>query len=320
MDNLAKFWALIADCRKSGGDDLLGMTAAWEYRLGLQSSDEMRQTTLTIMEVVESMATWDVFAAAWLFTEGNRDDFMLRFCEWVICHGEKAVEACIQDPESVPSLNLMNGRWHEGKLSALARHAAMNKFGEAWYARSDHVLWWPVVGRLKVDIDPTESTSIVCSRLKDACPIRPEELECRFPKLTEFCNSRKVLPGLDRRTPMTFEKFWSIVEEARIGREHACFFEKALETLPGGQIVEFDAILDDLSNKASKALSSKFGDKTSEAALVFITLGKHDFERCLANPEFAQKCFDQAEFWRADRLRKAAKSAFFEKTGHSTAA
>ncbi len=320
MDNLANFWALIADCRKSGGDDLLGMTAAWEYRLGLQSSDQMRQTTLTVMEIVEGMATWDMFAAAWLFTDGTRDDFMLRFCEWVICHGEKAVHLAIEDPENVPSMNLMNGRWHEGKLSALARHAAMNNFGEAWYARSDHVLWWPVVGRLKVDIDPTEPSSIVCARLKEACPIRPEQFAERFPKLKEFCDTRKVLPGLDRRTPMTFDKFWSIVEEARIDREHACFFEKALETLPASQIVEFDAILDDLTHKAFKSFNEVFNEKTNEYALVFVTLGRLDFERCLKDHDFAKKCISNAEFWRAERLRNAAKSAFFEKTGHSSAA
>lgn len=320
MEHMATFWATLSDCRRASGDDLLGLTSAWDSRLRSQSADELRLTTLNLMEAVESMATWEVFAAAWLFTEGDRDDFMLRFCEWVICHGEQAALQVSRNPDEVASLNLMTGRWHEGKLSAIARHTAESRFGESWYAKSDQILWFPVVQKLGAKIDSDRSTSEVCEDLKRLCPIRPEEFSAAFPKVWEFKEGRKVHPGLDRRTPMSYEKFWLLIEESMHCHEGDCFLRKALGILPGSQLVEFDAILDELLSQARGALKESFGHEAEEKAMQLLPLGKNAYDAVIADPSSANRLMANAEAWRGERLRKAARMAFFERTGHSVSA
>lgn len=318
------FWGLIDDCRRTSHDDLLAFSAAWEQRLAAMDPDQVDDVYQGLYRAMEGLSDWRIFGAAWLFSGGSRDDFMIRFCEWVIAHGEDFYTEVQMNPDKIPQMKPMQGRWCEAKLGSILRHIAVTKHGKSWEDHPDHSLWQALVSKLDVEIKPKASNTLVCMKLKKSSPVQPDGWAGRFPHLNAWCERRQVKPAHDRRTPMTYEKFWLLVDDAKSCHDASAFLTYSLQCLPTSQIVDFDAILDDVLNRADGAISEiratdpgveSLSDE--EIGTLLVVMGKEVYAAVLQDPAVWSDVQEQCARWKGQRLRHAAHQAFLTKTGHA---
>ncbi len=320
------FWGLVDQCRRVSHDDLLAFVAAWERQLSTMDKEAVETAFSQLTTAMAGLADWQIFGSAWLFSGGSRDDFMPRFCEWVISNGEDFYHEVQKNPDRIPCLKTMQGRWCEAKLGGLTHHVLVSKFGVVVSQRPDQLLWAPIVAGLGIDVPLNASNTLICLTLKKHSPIQPDDWTARFPHLHGWCDKRKVKPAHDRRTPMTFEKFWLLVNDAKSCHDASAFLTYSLECLPTSQIVDFDSILDDLLVKAGatiehlKSIDPNLADLTDEEiGSLFIVMGKEVYDAILGDPQNWNAVAEASMHWKGQRLRHAAHQAFLHKTGHCDA-
>lgn len=318
------FWQLIADCRKKADDDLLAYIAAWELALGHLDQEDFHAVEAYLLHAVAELSDWKTFSAAWLFSNGDRDDFFPRFTEWVIAHGEAMFRNVKRNPDSIPQHVLIKGRWDEHKISSVVRHVAAKHFGGTLVLPSDRALWQPLLE--KTGFRPTDdaTNSAVASHMKQVCPLQPQVWATTFPHLHGFVEQRRVPPEQDRRTPMTAGKFWLLVEEARKCHDSSRFLTYSLQNLPVVQIVDFDTILDDLLSKIqASVLEIKANDPSlsnlsdEELGGMIVVMGQEIYNQVCHNPSSWEAVREKSVVWKGQRIRQAARQAFFQKTGHA---
>lgn len=319
-----RFWRMVDACRREAEGDLHTFLTVWEEKLGALQKDEVKEISEGLFDALAGLSDWKVFGAAWLFSGGSRDDFMLRFSEWVICNGEEFYREALANPDKIPSLPQIEGRWHEAKITASTRHISTTRFGESWVGKSDRALWQPVVSQLNVSVPEGASNTLTCLTLKNVCPYSPDKWRERFPHLNAVCEQNKISPSQDRRTPMTYEKFWLLIDDAKSCHDASSFLTYSLQCLPTAQIIDFDSILDDLLSRAEEPMRVIRQSDVSVAELtneelgsILVVLGKEVYSALLQDPELWSDLNSGYERWKGQRLRQAAKQAFFEKTGHA---
>ena len=324
MVKYSLLWRVLDECRKESDEDILALLAGFEKKLESMSKEEVQEISDGHTQALAGLSDWKIFGAAWLYSGGSRDDFMLRFCEWAIIHGLDFYQAVAQNPNAIVDLKLMKGRWYESKLASTIRKVSFERFDESWVGTSDRSLWQPVCTNLGVSIPKTAGNTTTCTTLKNLSPIQPDQWVAKFPALHRFVEKNKVCPAHDRRTPMTYEKFWLLLDDAKGCHDASSFLTFALQCLPAAQIVEFDSMLDELLEKAQPTIGAlrennpELKDLSDEEiGSILVVLGKEVYTAVTKDYELWTCLNNGYERWKGQRLRQAAKQAFFSKTGYA---
>lgn len=318
------FWATIAECRQAAQNDLHRFNELWEKAVEAQDQHTAQLLMAGILEATAGLATWKHFTAAWILSGGSRSDFMLRYCEWVISHGEEFYHAVRKNPDQIPYQRLLKGRWYEAKLFRFALNATKKRHGLAWAITPDQALWNPIVESLSTASEKAQTNAATTELLKNRCPFTPSDWSNELPHLNAYVEKNKVPPAQDRRLPMTLEKFWLLIDEAKNCHDATTFLTYSLQGLPTAQIVGFDSILDRLLENARPQIHHLIendpgleGLPVEEVGSLLVVMGKEVYEAVSKDPSLWQCVNEGYETWKGQHLRKAAKQAFLEKTGHA---
>lgn len=253
-----RFWHVIETCRFAARQDIFRFLVAWESQLRGMSLNDTTLTLSSLQEICGRLVSWDTFAVAWIVTGGSREDFYPRILELVVAHGRVESDLFSRHADHYAGMKRMVGRWSDCNLSSTGRRVVTtrpDRSTQGTHASGAVDQWNIIFRKLGVTFPEGSNASELCETLKAHCPHPPETWEVRFPAAVALARAHAIGPAYDRRTPMTQEKVWQVIDECRALAQPWQFLPGLLATHPKEQATDFAVIVSALVDDVHLRLS-----------------------------------------------------------------
>lgn len=122
------FWEMIFDSKNI--DPLKGFIATLEIKLTELKISEIKKFHKLLMEFMDNLWSWDLWALAFIGRGGCSDDAFEYFRAWIISQGKKSYDAAVKGPEELIQVVTLDSDLQCEELLYVASNAYYNRQGK----------------------------------------------------------------------------------------------------------------------------------------------------------------------------------------------